>query len=71
MPETLLFDVNETLLDMQALRPHFERLFGHGRVMAEWFGLMWFVVSHDPPRHRAHNQRSKGHSMQAFIPLPQ
>lgn len=40
MPETLLFDVNETLLDMQALRPHFERLFGDGRVMAEWFGLM-------------------------------
>lgn len=40
MPETLLFDVNETLLDMQALRPHFERLFGDRRVMAEWFELM-------------------------------
>jgi 2-haloacid dehalogenase len=40
MPETLLFDVNETLLDLRALRPHFEHLFGDGRVMAEWFGLM-------------------------------
>lgn len=40
MPETLLFDVNETLLDLRALRPHFERLFDDGQVMAEWFGLM-------------------------------
>lgn len=40
MPETLLFDVNETLLDLRALRPHFAQLFGDGRVMAEWFGLM-------------------------------
>lgn len=40
MPETILFDVNETLLDMQALRPYFERLFSDGRVMAEWFGLL-------------------------------
>lgn len=40
MSETLLFDVNETLLDLQPLRPHFERLFDDGRVMAEWFGLM-------------------------------
>lgn len=36
----LLFDVNETLLDLRALRPHFEDLFGDGRIMGEWFGLM-------------------------------
>ena len=38
--DVLLFDVNETLLDLGALRPHFERTFGDGRVMGEWFGLM-------------------------------
>ncbi len=40
MSEILLFDVNETLLDLRALRPHFERAFGDGRVMGEWFSLM-------------------------------
>ena len=39
-PTTILFDVNETLLDLQSLRPHFERIFGDGQVMGEWFGLM-------------------------------
>jgi 2-haloacid dehalogenase len=38
--EILLFDVNETLLDLQALQPHFERHFGDRRVMGEWFGLL-------------------------------
>lgn len=38
--DILLFDVNETLLDLSALRPHFDRAFGDERVMAEWFGLM-------------------------------
>lgn len=40
MPEILLFDVNETLLDLRALHPYFERAFGDRRVMGEWFGLM-------------------------------
>lgn len=40
MTEILIFDVNETLLDLGALRPHFERAFDDGRVMDEWFGLM-------------------------------
>jgi 2-haloacid dehalogenase len=40
MVEILLFDVNETLLELRALRPHFERTFGDGQVMGEWFGLM-------------------------------
>jgi 2-haloacid dehalogenase len=38
--EILLFDVNETLLDLRALLPHFKRTFGDERVMGEWFGLM-------------------------------
>ncbi len=33
----LVFDVNETLLDLKALRPHFERLFKDGAVVKEWF----------------------------------
>jgi 2-haloacid dehalogenase len=33
----LVFDVNETLLDLEALAPHFERIFGEGRVLREWF----------------------------------
>ncbi len=40
MPRLILFDVNETLLDLRALDTHFERLFGDTRVMAEWFGLV-------------------------------
>ncbi len=37
MKMVLLFDVNESLLDLRALTPHFERLFGNGEVLAEWF----------------------------------
>jgi 2-haloacid dehalogenase len=33
----LVFDVNETLLDVGALSPHFERVFGDARVGPEWF----------------------------------
>lgn len=40
MSEILLFDVNETLLDLRPLLPNFERTFGDQRVMGEWFGLM-------------------------------
>jgi 2-haloacid dehalogenase len=40
MSEILIFDVNETLLNLRVLRPHFERSFGSEQVMAEWFGLM-------------------------------
>lgn len=39
-PEILVFDVNETMLDLRALHPHFEQVFGDKRVMGEWFGLM-------------------------------
>lgn len=33
----LIFDVNETLLDVKALRPHFEHLFKDPSVLKEWF----------------------------------
>lgn len=36
----LVFDVNETLLDVKALRPHFERLFSNPEVLKEWFAQM-------------------------------
>lgn len=34
----IVFDVNETLLDLSALTPHFERVFGDGQVLFQWFG---------------------------------
>jgi 2-haloacid dehalogenase len=36
-PKVLAFDVNQTLLDVNALRPHFARAFGDGQVLNEWF----------------------------------
>jgi 2-haloacid dehalogenase len=33
----LVFDVNETLLEVDALRPHFRRIFGTGEVLRHWF----------------------------------
>ena len=40
MPRVCVFDVNETLLDLEALDPHFERVFGDAAVRGEWFGQM-------------------------------
>jgi 2-haloacid dehalogenase len=37
-PEVLVFDVAESLLDLQALRPLFQHIFGDGAVVDEWFG---------------------------------
>jgi 2-haloacid dehalogenase len=36
----LVFDVNETLLDLRALDPHFQRVFGDAAVRVEWFQTM-------------------------------
>lgn len=36
----VVFDVNETLLDIEALAPLFERLFGDRRVLREWFAQL-------------------------------
>lgn len=37
MPRVLVFDVNETLLDLGALDPHFQRIFGTVEARADWF----------------------------------
>jgi 2-haloacid dehalogenase len=37
-PTVLVFDVNETLLDIESLSPLFEATFGDERVLREWFG---------------------------------
>ena len=39
-PLVLLFDVNETLLDIEALAPLFERVFEDGRIMREWYAQL-------------------------------
>ncbi len=39
-PSVLVFDVNETLLDIETLGPLFARLFGNARVMREWFAQL-------------------------------
>jgi 2-haloacid dehalogenase len=36
----LVFDVNETLLDVNALRPQFERIFKDAGVLKQWFAQM-------------------------------
>lgn len=43
MKNICVFDVNETLLDLAALDPEFERVFGDKAVRKEWFGQ--FMVS--------------------------
>jgi len=37
VPRVIVCDVNETLLDLGALDPHFKATFGDGRVLQEWF----------------------------------
>jgi 2-haloacid dehalogenase len=39
-PKILVFDVNQTLLDLNALRPQFVRVFGDGKALDEWFSLL-------------------------------
>ena len=39
-PSVLVFDVNETLLDIETLAPLFARLFGHERILREWFAQL-------------------------------
>jgi 2-haloacid dehalogenase len=40
MGRVIAFDVNETLLDLGALDPHFERAFGSAAVREQWFAQM-------------------------------
>jgi 2-haloacid dehalogenase len=39
-PSVLVFDVNETLIDIDSLAPLFGDLFGDERVLREWFGQL-------------------------------
>jgi 2-haloacid dehalogenase len=40
MKKIIVFDVNETLLDLKALDPHFERVFGDASVRTSWFATV-------------------------------
>ena len=40
MNEALVFDVNETLLDLGALRLRFEEVLGDAGLLPQWFGQM-------------------------------
>jgi 2-haloacid dehalogenase len=40
VPSICVFDVNETLLDIEFTAPLFERLFGDRKVVREWFGQL-------------------------------
>ena len=40
MARIIVFDVNETLLDISALEPHFTRAFGDRAVLREWFSTV-------------------------------
>lgn len=40
MPRVCVFDVNETLLDLGALNPHFERVFGDAGIRRTWFNQL-------------------------------
>ena len=40
MRRVQVFDVNETLLDLAAMDPHFERVFGDAAVRRDWFNQM-------------------------------
>ncbi|MCL5744159.1 MAG: haloacid dehalogenase type II [Acidobacteria bacterium] len=40
MGRIIVFDVNETLLDVRAIEPHFRRVFGDSNALREWFSLL-------------------------------
>lgn len=39
-PSVVVFDVNETLLDIESIAPLFDRLFDHRNVLREWFNQL-------------------------------
>jgi len=39
-PSVLVFDVNETLIDIESMAPTFERIFGDPAVMRQWFNQL-------------------------------
>ncbi len=39
-PSILVFDVNETLIDIESIGPVFQRLFGDAKYVREWFNYL-------------------------------
>jgi 2-haloacid dehalogenase len=39
-PSVLVFDVNETLIDIESIAPLFEQAFGDARAMRDWYGQL-------------------------------
>ncbi|MDP9144008.1 MAG: haloacid dehalogenase type II, partial [Actinomycetota bacterium] len=54
-PELLVFDVNETLLDLSPLKIDFEDVFGKSAPMGEWFARMLHgaLVANELDQYRA------------------
>ena len=40
VPSVCVFDVNETLLDIDSIAPLFQRIFGDRKAVREWFGQL-------------------------------
>ena len=40
VPSIIVFDVNETLIDIESIAPFFEKLFGDRRILHEWFNQL-------------------------------
>jgi 2-haloacid dehalogenase len=39
-PSIIVFDVNETLIDIESISPFFEKMFGDRKVLREWFNQL-------------------------------
>ena len=39
-PSIIVFDVNETLVDIESIGPFFERKFGDRKILREWFNQL-------------------------------
>ena len=39
-PSIIVFDVNETLIDIESIAPFFEKVFGDRKVLREWFNQL-------------------------------
>jgi hypothetical protein len=46
-PSIIVFDVNETLVDIESIGPFFERNFGDRKVLREWFNQLLPVFQRD------------------------
>ena len=66
MPHILVFDVNETLLDLKALEPQFERVFGDRLVLSEWFNQ---VILYAEALTLADNYRTFGEVARAALDM--